>query len=233
MNLITIVNGSSSLIFVIICITVGILIVRNYFRFGSKDFLFVGLAWIGLSEPWWPSSVSFIVALFNETGLTDLLYFFLGTFFLPIFILFWLLAMEDLINLGKKHMIPILFGIGSVIFEALFLFFLFTDYTKLGRMQGPVDANFSLLIIVFQFISLLVFFLTGLVFAIQSLRSKEPGIKLKGKFLMVAFISFTVGTVLDILITSPITRAILVLSAIIFYIGYMLPPGIRKLFLKT
>jgi len=232
MDPITITNGISSLIFVIICIIVGALILRNYFKFGNRDFLYVGVAWIGLGSPWWSSSLSFLVALFNEVGIIDQLYLFIGTFFLPIFILLWLLAMEDLIRFGTKHIIPIIFTICSIVFEIIFLFFLFTDYTKLGKMVGPVDVSFSLLIILYQAISLLLFFITGFIFAIQSVKSKEPSINLKGKFLIIALVSFTIGTVFDILATNPLTRGILVISAIIFYFGYILPPGIKKVFIK-
>lgn len=232
MNLIEITNGISSLIFVVICIIVGILILNNYFKFGGKDFLLVGIAWIGLSEPWWPSSLSFIVAIFNETGLADPIYLFIGIFFLPLFIVLWLLAMEDLIHFGTKHIIPIIFSIGSLIFEIYFMFYLFSDYTVLGNMEGPVDANFSPILILYQLIALLLFFITGVVFAIQSLKSSEPRINLKGKFLFIALISFTVGTIFDIIMTSPITRTMLVISAIMFYFGYILPPGIQRIFLN-
>ena len=232
MDPIPITNGISSLIFVVICLIVGSLILRNYFKFGNRDFLYVGVAWIGLGSPWWPSSMSFLVALFNEVGIADQLYLFIGTFFLLFFILLWLLAIEDLIRFGTKHIIPLIFTIGSIIFEIMFLFLLFTNYTKLGEMVSPVDVNFTLLIILYQGISLLLFFFTGLIFAIQSLKSKEPSINLKGKFLIIALVSFTIGTVFDILATSPLTRGVLVISAIIFYFGYILTPGIKKLFIK-
>ncbi len=229
---IIIINGSSSLIFVIICVIVGFLIMIKYKKFEDLNYLYVGLAWIGLSEPWWSSSVSFIVALFNGIGLSDQAYLFIGNFFIPIFILFWLLAMEDLTNLGKKHIFTIVFSICSVIYEIFFLYFLITDYTLLGKMQGPVDVNFSVLVIIYLFISLIILFLTGIIFAINSLRTNDPRVKLKGKFLIVAFISFLLGTAFDIIITNPITRLVLVLSAIFFYIGYILPPAIENLILK-
>ena len=228
----TIINGISSLIFVIICIIVGFLIIIKYQKFKDKNFLYVGIGWIGLSEAWWSSSSSFIVALFNGTGLGDQAYLFIGNFFLPIFILLWLLAMEDLINLGKKHIIPIVFSICSAIYEIFFLYFLITDFTFLGKMQGPVDVNFSLLVIIYLFIALMIFFGTGIIFALKSLRTDDPRIKLKGKFLIIAFISFLLGTAFDIIATNPITRAVLVLSTIFFYIGYILPPAIENLILK-
>jgi hypothetical protein len=232
LDLFTIINGISSLIFVIICIIVGFLIIIKYQKFKDKNFLYVGIGWIGLSEAWWSSSVSFIVALFNGTGLGDQAYLFIGNFFLPIFILLWLLAMEDLINLGKKHIIPIVFSICSAIYEIFFLYFLITDFTFLGKMQGPVDVNFSLFLIIYLFIALMIFFVTGTIFAISSLRTEDPRIKLKGKFLVIAFISFLLGTAFDIIATNPITRSVLVLSAIFFYIGYILPPAIENLILK-
>ncbi|MFX1497774.1 MAG: hypothetical protein ACFFBH_09625 [Promethearchaeota archaeon] len=54
--------------------------------------------------------------------------------------------------------------------------------------------------------------------------------------LLTAFISFTIGTVLDFPIsTTPIyiiARLILLSSSIEFYIGFLLPERIKKLILK-
>ncbi|MHA1467605.1 MAG: hypothetical protein ACTSP6_05940, partial [Promethearchaeota archaeon] len=60
-----------------------------------------------------------------------------------------------------------------------------------------------------------------------------PEIKLRGKFLMAAFISWTFGAIADAIIpltviTLPIIRIILITSAIEFYIGFVLPDWIKK-----
>jgi hypothetical protein len=72
----------------------------------------------------------------------------------------------------------------------------------------------------------------GIPFSRVSLRSEDPEIKMKGKFLLIAFISFSVGTVLDFAIPSPITyliaRLILLSSSLEFYIGLVLPRWAKR-----
>ena len=86
-------------------------------------------------------------------------------------------------------------------------------------------------------ISLLIFILTGLLFAKSFFKSESPEIKLKAKVLMVAFISFAAGAILSNFITDIIFIAIgtmiLALSSIEFYMGYILPDWTKRLFLKV
>jgi len=66
MDAFTILNGTLSIIYVFISILVGGTMIAAYFKKKEKLLLLVGLTWIGLVMPWYPSSVSFIVALFNN-----------------------------------------------------------------------------------------------------------------------------------------------------------------------
>jgi hypothetical protein len=81
------------------------------------------------------------------------------------------------------------------------------------------------------------FLYVGISFSVSSIKADNPTIKLKGKFLLIAFLSFTVGTVLDFAIPATLTyviaRIILFTSTVEFYIGLMLPKFIEKIFLKT
>ena len=73
----------------------------------------------------------------------------------------------------------------------------------------------------------------GVLIAINSIKSDTPEIKLRGKFLLAAFISWSFGAIADAtipltVITLPIIRIILITSAIEFYIGFVLPDWIKK-----
>ena len=62
-------------------------------------------------------------------------------------------------------------------------------------------------------------------------------IKLKGRFLLAAFISWTIGAIMDAalqpnIITLTIARLILISSALEFYTGFLLPEKVKKIFLK-
>ena len=81
------------------------------------------------------------------------------------------------------------------------------------------------------------FLITGLLMGKECLRSENREIVLKGKFLIVAFISFLLGAMLDIILPlHPVgimaNRLILISSAIEYYIGFTLPEFVKKLILK-
>ena len=73
-------NGIFSIIFIVISTFVGIRIASRYRELKDKLYLYVGLTWILLVESWWPSAISFIIALFDGVGLfnSPQLYFVIG-----------------------------------------------------------------------------------------------------------------------------------------------------------
>jgi hypothetical protein len=88
---------------------------------------------------------------------------------------------------------------------------------------------------------------TGLKFAQNSLKSEDRDVKLKGKLLRAAFITFTIAALLDALLgmifadpADPflalmvvITRVLLIISALEFYGGFILPKWMRVIFSKN
>jgi hypothetical protein len=81
-----------------------------------------------------------------------------------------------------------------------------------------------------------IFEIIGFVFVKESLKSDKPEIRLKGKLLFLAFLSFIIGTTTEIinlpLIIIVIGRVILIFSAFAYYCGFMLPRWIKELLLK-
>lgn len=79
--------------------------------------------------------------------------------------------------------------------------------------------------------------ITEIIFGQSSLKSDNPEIKLKGKFLILAFVSWSIGAVLDAalplnIMTLMLARIILILSAIEFYCGFILPNFVKRIFKK-
>ena len=72
------INGLFSLILVITSTIVGLRIASRYFKFKSRLFLCMGLCWILIVTPWWPSAISFLVALITGQGLPLQIYIFIG-----------------------------------------------------------------------------------------------------------------------------------------------------------
>lgn len=225
-----ILQGSFSLIFVIISIIIGVKILIKYFEYKSNQFLLVGLTWIGLSTPWWPDSINLILILTTNSILSIEANFIIGTSTMPFFLLVWLKAFTDLVYKEKQKYILIIFLIIGIIFEIIFYYFLFTQPNLIGTFETPFQVVYGIYIEIFLVIFLLVIVITGILFGKQSLRSENPEIKLKGKFLIIAFILFTIGAFLDSIVPELfiIARIVLDVSALSFYFGFMLPDWLKE-----
>ena len=231
------VNGVFSLIFVAISLLVGIIILTRYFKYRERIYLLVGLTWVLISEPWWSSSVSFLVALSNGVGIPEQAYFLVGNIFVPVAIVLWLLAFTEFLYTKKRKLILLVFAIIGASFEVLFFIFLFLNPRIIGELNGPVDVNYTSFIMVYLILFLLIVVISGFLFANLSLKSKDPEVKLKGKLLVIAYITFSVGALLDSSIplhevTIIIIRLILILSAICWYGGFLLPKWMKKFLMK-
>jgi hypothetical protein len=233
-----IINGIFSIIFVAISLLVGLIIFSKYIQYKEKIYLFVGATWILISEPWWPSALSFLIAINNEVGLSEESYFLIGNIFIPVAIILWLIAFTEFLYTEKRKIILSVFIIYGIIFEILFFVFLSLDPALIGKLNPPVDVNYKSFIMVSLISFLLIVVISGFMFANLSLKSDDPEVRLKGKMLIVAYISFSIGALLDssIPLIAPliiITRLILILSALAWYGGFILPRWMRKIFLKN
>ena len=237
LNTIEFMNGLFSLIFITISILVGIRISLKYWKNKERVYILVGLTWIGMVTPWIPSSLSFLSYLITGKGLLLELKLFIGVFFIPITALFWLTAFTDLLFKEKQKIILIIFGIIGIIFEAVFLYFLFTEPSLIGSELGPVDEDYSSFVNYYVIAILIIVIITGTLFARASLKLDTPEMKLRGISLLIAFYSFVIGSILDML--SPLSviilifaRLILISSALEFYCGFVLPEWLKKILIK-
>jgi hypothetical protein len=231
-----IINGTFSLIIVIVSFYVGGYIASRYRKFNRKTLLFVGLSWIGVNNGWWPSAISFLTTLIYGKSLPDPIYFFIGNAFIPFFLLIWMVAITELMYKDQQKPILALFTIIGTIFEIFFFYYLFTSPETIGE-SGAVNVEYKGFVSLYLIFILLTILITGLLFVRESLKSNNEVTKLKGKFLAVAFISYTIGAIADAMIpltllTLPIIRILLISSAIEFYIGWIMPERVQKYFLK-
>jgi hypothetical protein len=234
------VNGIFSVILVIIFILVGLRIALRYRVMKESSYLFVGLCWILMGESWYPSSTSFIIALFNDgLGLIPFpeIYFILGTSLLPFTLTFWLIAFTELMYKEKQKIVIIICVIGGILFETLLFYFILTNPSIIGTVEVPVDANYGLFISVFQIFLLIVLIVTGTIFARASLKSDNPEHILKGKLLLIAFWLFFIGAIFDVLSNLNIIflilgRTMLFFSSVFFYYGFIFPEWMKNRFIK-
>ena len=218
-----IVNGVFSLIFIIISIIVGLIIASKYPKHKNKNLLIIGFVWVGLAEAWIANSFSFLFTIITGELLSTEIYYLIGITFTPITLFIWMVAFTDLVYSGKnRKIILLIFAAYGIVFEIVFFYFLFNDVSFLGELVSPVNSDYGLFLQLYLFSVIIITLITGILFARESLKSDNPEIKLKGKFLFLAFIFFGVGAVLDTITTDSVafialSRIILISSSLAFY----------------
>jgi hypothetical protein len=199
--------------------------------------LLVGATWIGLISPYWPDAITFITILFLGVELDILLYLFIATFFVAPTHVTWMTAFTDFKYKDKQKLILILIFIEAILYEVILLYFFIVSPLLLGTRLGPFYYRFADFIIFYLIFSIALLLITGIIFARETIKSPDKTIKLKGIFLLIAFISFTIGTVLDSAfelteVTLVIARIFVIIAAFSFYMGFVLPNFVKKLILK-
>ncbi len=248
LELVDYLQGSFSLIFVIISLIIGFSILSKYFQYKSRLYVLVGLSWIGIAAPWFPDSISFIMNILFQESLAIEWYFIIGNVTMPVALLVWLIAYTDMINKKKQKLTVILTVFFGIIFEIIFFYLLITDIDQIGiiSQSRPFTVEFGVFISITLLIVILIMFVTGIKFAHKSVKSEDRDVVLKGKLLRAAFITFTLAAVLDSLLgmifevsTDPvlaimvvITRLLLIISALEFYGGFILPSWMHAIFTK-
>ena len=253
MDIVDILQGSLSLIFVIISFIIGFTIISKYGKNKNRLYILVGLTWFMLSTLWLPEAISFLMSLFIQQTLPIELYFILGNVFVPIAVFTWVYAYTDMISKDKQKLILILVLIFGIVFEVFFFYNFFLDINLIGVISPlrPFSADLGYFLAILLLISFLILFVTGFKFARKSIKSENKDVRLKGELLQFAFVAFTIAAVLEktarsillgIVFTDPtnpvlsialvVDRLLLILSAIAFLGGFLLPNWMKKILTK-
>ncbi len=235
METLELLNGILLLIFNVIALLIGTKILSKYIQYKQKVLLYIGFTWIFLSCPWYPAGISFIMFLVTRRYLNPVIYMIIGNIFIPIAIILWLVAFTDLVW-KKKHKIVIpIFMAYSAVFYVIFFYLLSIDPLLIGDVKG-IDVQYNTFIVFYTITILIVIIFTAILFILEAMKSDNPEIQLKGKFLLLAFALFIVGALLDSIlglnyIILLITRGFQITAGISFYLGFILPAKVKKIFL--
>jgi len=253
LDIVDILQGSLSLIFVLISFIIGVSIISKYGKFKSRLYVLVGLTWLMLSTLWLPEAVSFLMSLIIQQTLAIEWYFILGNVFVPVAVFTWIYAYTDMISKDKQKFFLILILIFGIVFEGLFFYYFFLDINLIGVISPlrPFSADLGYFLTILLLISFLILFRTGLKFARKSIKSENKEVRLKGKLLQFAFTAFTIAALLEkiarsimigTVFTDPtilflsvilvIVRVLLISSAIAFYGGFLLPRWMSQIFIQ-
>ena len=237
------ISGLTALIAVLISFLLGFIVLIKYFK--TKQILIFNffLCIIFTSSPWYPSGLGYLYWIITGEFLSYQIYVLIGTVGIPIAILAWLNVYLSTIKPKKKKLVLILYGIFSIIFELyLFYFLLLAPGAPVDSLLGiiidptnPMDIDYKGFVLIFLGLSILTACITGFHFAAKSMKKEEPSeIRLKGKFLLIAFLFFGISAIFDALIEMDsllliIIRIILALAMFLFYLGFILPKWIKKI----
>ncbi|MBD3255474.1 MAG: hypothetical protein GF383_10295 [Candidatus Lokiarchaeota archaeon] len=229
---------SFGLVFTITSIIIGTLMIIKYFSVKQKNLILVGITWIGLSSPWLPDTINLILIALTEFYLPEIIYLTLTIALIPFPLCCWLAAFFDFLAIKRRNMILVIAVILSVLFEIFFFSLLILDYRAYigtAYTNGEITIqSYTLFTQVYFIIVLSAFILTGLVFGFQAIKSGNAEVKMKGKFLVAAFIILLISTLTEIIIGDPILIVIILrgtgrtISGFLFYLGFILPKGLKK-----
>jgi len=233
-----IISAIFSIILIVVYIIIGITICSKYFKIKQRTFLFMGLAWILLSMLWWSSVINAIILLIDPDGmgLSGEQYFFFTGVLLPLCIFFFVTALSDLTLKRFQRYFQILVIVIGGIFEFFSFYFLFTNPRMIIIKEAPVALSYQPFLVIFIFLFLIIPLVLGIFFGIESIHSENRIVKIKGYLLLIALILFAIGSILDSTDTISILqfsdRIFLIISVVIFYIGFIMPDWLKKKILE-
>jgi len=223
------ISSAFGIVHVIISVIVGSILISKYFKSKDKTLIFVGLVWIIIVEPWIPASLNLIYISFDTVGLPYQISALITNLFLPVGLILWTLVITELVFKKIKTPLLIIFIIFGIIFYSLLFYSVILDISIIIDIPAsvPLNMRYNLIWMVFQTILVVIVMVTGLAFSWTSIKHDNPEIKLRGKILGVAFISFLIGALLAIVNYAPLGNTIMITSSIEFYLGYILPDWIK------
>ena len=227
------VSGIFTLTFIAISVILGIRILLKYKSLKRKELLTIGLAWIFLTSAWWGGATSFLSVVFTNERLDLFTFLFLGNIFIPIALICWIYSLAHIFYTEKEKVITFSVTIIYVAYDILLLILLFIDPNLVGHIEGDINSIPTLIPEIFLISAIFTALITGLIFSIKSIKVDNPEVQLKGKILLIGFISFSLASVMDAVIPDltiifVITRLILISSAIEYYIGFFLPKALAN-----
>ncbi len=231
------VNGIFAIIWVVIATIVGITFILRYRKYKQNILIYWGIGFTGITFPWYPTIVSYIVSFFVEGGLTLQQYLSFGFPFIAITFLFTAYVILELIAKEKKKIIMIIFTVIGLSFFVYYYIMVFVNPHVLAEKGvSPVDISYLGLALLYSLYQAIVFVILGILLSIQLIKSDNLENKLKGKFLLYAFIAYTLGAIIDAVAVSwfivILIRLLLISSALAMYVGWLMPDSVKNRMLK-
>jgi hypothetical protein len=229
-----ILQGSLGLVWVLIAIIIGLKTIARAIAINrTRDLITVGLSYIFVSSAWFGVAFQFISYGIFDVKLDAFTYLMVANIFIPIAIICWIWSYCEILKPNSRNLIFVFFFGFAVVWEVTILIGLATDISLVGTLNSTFDSSHSPILLIFVLTGVFMFLITGIIFAVKSMRLEDPEVQWKGRFLLLAWISFGIGSILDAALplnalTLIVIRIVLITSAVEFYFGFFLPKKITK-----
>lgn len=226
-----------TLAFVALSFTVGLRILVKYFKYKNSDLITVGLSWIFLSSPWWPLAFTLVSVLLFNYAFDPIVYLYLMTGFVPVALIFWTYSFASLVYKDSKLKVFLPFLIICGLYMVIYHTFLIVDSNLIAVYGGRFEYQRTMFVTLFLIFAIAVTLITGTMFGLKSLQSSDTIIRLKGKFLLIAFFSFVTAALLETFsygspVLQTLVRVILITASIEYYLGFFMPDKVAEMLIK-
>lgn len=236
------ISGILSVIYIIINFFMFFLFIKMAIKTKNQLLYIFAIFNISIAAPWYASGFCYIYWLFSKNIMSYQIYVFIGTLGIPIIPLAWFYIYTDILYPKLKKKVLLLIGIFSVVFYLYLYYFLFftpnapvVELIGIRNRNNPLDIEYKGFVLAYILISSILSFITFIHFGINSMLTREqPKIQWRGRFLLVSSIFLIIAVIADgffslTTIYLIIVRVFLILSTILFYLGFMMPDWILKI----
>jgi hypothetical protein len=229
-------QGIFTLIFVFISIILGLKICLKYAKYKRRELYLAGMTLILMVAPYYSSVTDFIMILLFKIP-SGVFIIYIGIALVAFANLTWMILITDLLYSEKQKIILTFIIAQLIIFEVFLVYSIVIDPTLILLSCGENCYRESSILIFYYIFSLLLFLITGFLFARGALKTDDKEICLKGRFIIIALISYVIGAILDFAfevtaLTVTLARLIQISAFTEFYLGFALPDFLKKLLIK-
>ncbi len=243
LNQIEFIEGLFALITLIITISIGIGIMYKFKKSKNNRLIPVGIFWVLMGSPWLSASITFIMYIFLDHGLSSVMYICFAASLYPLTLLIWIHSYGILTELDKKKILFYIYCVIAGMFYVTFYILLFSGDPELialvGALEGKFNIRFGIFVLIFGMFGFLSIFFTGVHFSLKTMRIDDKIIKWKGRLLLMAFIIYTAGILSDSFVPTiypfftALFRALVILSGILFYLAFFLPKRLANVLIRS
>lgn len=182
-------------------------------------------------------TLSIWIFIIFDIELAPVLFLFIGNFFIPIALFFWIYSVSHILYQNYKTQICFVTFVIGVSYEIYLIVCLSINPSLIGTVER-FNSIPNFVALVFQVSTLIVAVITGIIFSLKTMKINKLEVKWRGRFLLIAFLSFFISTLLDAvlllnMLTLIIIRLILISSSIEYYFGFFPPDKVLKFLIKN